>query len=202
MGCSRLTSSTHCLAQVSYVAKTQLGRITPLIIPRCTILCWRGTTKSVLPCHKIWEQVIYICHTSLGLTSRLHCLEVMWRLTSTCLNHCLELRTSLLRSEPMLFSPRDKIVLDSIRPTCTRLARGAKTLTSRLTEWIAWRGHFFENKVALGQIGAVDCACLPYGDFANNNRHVICGNFESLMSDPFSGSSTKNSRNIEFNIQF
>lgn len=61
---------------------------------------------------------------------------------------------------------------------------------------------YYETKIALNQFGSIDCACLPYSEFASNNKHVICYNLESLMSDPFSGSSTKNSRNIELNIKW
>jgi hypothetical protein len=61
---------------------------------------------------------------------------------------------------------------------------------------------YYESRIALNQFGSVDLATMPYIEFVNGGRHVLCANFETLMSDPQSGSSTKNSRSIDMSLEF
>jgi len=61
---------------------------------------------------------------------------------------------------------------------------------------------YYESRIALNQFGSVELATLPYIEFVNGGRHVLCANFETLMSDPQSGSSTKNSRSIDMSLEF
>jgi hypothetical protein len=61
---------------------------------------------------------------------------------------------------------------------------------------------YYETRIALNQQGSVDLATLPYIEYANGGRHVICANFEILMTDFQSGPSTKNSRSLDMSVEF
>ena len=53
---------------------------------------------------------------------------------------------------------------------------------------------YYESRIALNQFGSVDLATMPYVEYVTN--------FETLMSDPQSGSPTKNSRSIYMSLEF
>jgi hypothetical protein len=61
---------------------------------------------------------------------------------------------------------------------------------------------YYESRIALNQFESVDLVTLPYIDFVNGGRHVLCADFETLMSDSQSGCSSKNWMSIDMSLEF